>query len=451
MTSHDELRTLGLFEARAPRYTSYPPANHFADSVDSENVSKWIEAIPAGGRVSLYVHIPYCRRLCWFCACRTQGTATDRPLIPYMNNVYQELALIDQHLKADVEIAQIHLGGGTPTILPPDMLHDLGARLRAFRPLADDLEFSVEIDPTEVDEARITALRDIGMTRASIGVQDFDPTVQNAIGREQSYEQTRKVVNWLRAVGVNSLNMDILYGLPFQTRGRLVDSVQKVIDLQPDRVALYGYAHVPWMAKRQVMIPSDELPDAEARLDLFEAARKLFAWSGYAEIGIDHFAKSGDSMAIAAQNGTLRRNFQGYTVDPSDVLIGLGASAISRYPQGYAQNHSTSSRYATAVQEGALATVRGHEFSADDNLRADMIERLMCQFQVNLPDVAQAHDQPMDRLRSMVQPILHDFADWVMFENDVLTMTQEASLIARLVAQRLDAYAMPEGRHSRAL
>lgn len=451
MSSHDRLRELGLFDARVPRYTSYPPANHFGGSVSEDVHAGWISAVPAGARVSLYLHIPYCRRLCWFCACRTQGTATNRPLIPYLAYLKSELATVARLLRPDVVLSQIHLGGGTPTLLSPEMIRDLGKTLGAYRPWAEDIQFSVEIDPTEVDADRIAALVEIGMNRASIGVQDFDPVVQDAIGRAQSFAQTREVVDTLRAAGIGSLNMDILYGLPHQTRARMADSVQRVLSMHPDRVALYGYAHVPWMAKRQVMIPSDALPGAVERLDLFETARRLFVWDGYAEIGIDHFARPEDSLAAAARNGTLHRNFQGYTDDTADVLIGVGASAISRFPQGFAQNLSASSRYATAVESGRLATERGHAMSADDCLRADMIERLMCRFELDLPELATRHGVPVAHLRELTAGLRDRFAAHMTDQNDLIRLTENSRLIARLAAQCVDAYVVPEGRHSRAL
>ncbi len=451
MTSRDRLRQLGLFDARVPRYTSYPPANHFGETVSEETVAGWIGAIPPGAGISLYLHIPYCRRLCWFCACRTQGTSTDRPLVPYLATLKAELALIDRHLNPEVRIARIHLGGGTPTILPPAMLADLGAQLRAFRPWTGDIEFSVEIDPTEIDAARLDALTAAGMTRASIGVQDFDPAVQAAIGREQPFPLTRDVVDLIRGAGVTSLNMDILYGLPHQTRARMSDTVQRVLSLSPDRVALYGYAHVPWMAKRQVMIPTDSLPDAETRLDLFDTARRLFVWDGYEEIGIDHYARPGDSLAVAARNNALHRNFQGYTDDPAEILIGLGASAISRFPQGFAQNHSTSSRYARSIQDGQLATARGHRMSREDDLRSAMIEMLMCRFELDFAGLAERFAEPVPALRARSASLIDQFGAFIEDRGDSLRLTESARLIARLAAQHLDAYAMPEGRHSRAL
>ncbi len=451
MASLESLRKLGLFDARVPRYTSYPPANHFSGGVDNSTVAGWMQAIPTGSRVSLYLHIPYCRRLCWFCACRTQGTSTDRPLVPYLDMLITEMELVKAQLPQDVVISQIHLGGGTPTLLNPDMIAKLGAELATFRPWADDITFSVEIDPTEVDQARIDALKAIGMTRASIGVQDFDPVVQECIGRIQSYEQTRDVVDMLRAAGVRSLNMDILYGLPHQTRARMTDSVQKILSLGPDRVALYGYAHVPWMAKRQVMIPADALPDSEARLELFEIARRLFVWDGYREIGIDHYAREGDTMADADRTHSLRRNFQGYTDDTSEVLIGMGASAISRYPQGFAQNHSTSSKYGSAIQTGQLATIRGHNMSADDSLRSAMIEMIMCRFELDYGELSRRFDVKTTDIKAMCDALLKRFEPCIDVHANGFKITQSARLIARMVAQELDAYAMPEGRHSRVM
>lgn len=451
MTLVSKMRDIGLFDTRAPRYTSYPPANHFNDTVGPVTTQRWIREVPVGSRVSLYLHIPYCRRLCWFCACRTQGTATDRPLRPYLALLKAELALLGKILPRDVELSAIHLGGGTPTLLPPELLFDLGADLAEFRPWAKDIQVSVEIDPTEVDAARINALKQIGMTRASIGVQDFDPLVQEAIGRSQSFEQTRDVVTALRGAGIDSLNMDILFGLPHQTRTRLADSVQRVLSLAPDRVALYGYAHVPWMAKRQVMIPSDALPDAELRLELFDTARRLFIWDGYGEIGIDHFARAGDGLFEAERNGTLRRNFQGYTDDQTDTLIGLGASAISRFPQGYAQNISTSSRYASAIEEGHLATERGYQMSQDDTLRAAMIEELMCRFEISFDRLTRRTGATKAQVWGMTAELRDRFADHLEVTDRALKLTDGSRLIARMAAQTLDTFTMPEGRHSRAL
>uniref|UniRef100_UPI002621D4E3 radical SAM protein n=1 Tax=Aliiroseovarius sp. TaxID=1872442 RepID=UPI002621D4E3 len=278
MQTLTQLRRLGLFDARVPRYTSYPPATHFKPGFSADTVGDWISAIPADATISFYVHVPFCRRLCWFCACRTQGTANAEPVRAYVDTVKMELAQIGERLAPGVKIEHLHWGGGTPTLLRPEMITDLAAAIKDMAPLAEDAQFSVEIDPNEIDGDRLDALAASGMNRASIGVQDFDAGIQKTIGRIQGYDITRRAVEAIRDRGVTSLNADILYGLPDQSRASITESVQKLLSLNPDRVALYGYAHVPWMAKRQQMIPSDALPTPEERLELFETARELFLW-----------------------------------------------------------------------------------------------------------------------------------------------------------------------------
>ncbi|HHL22551.1 MAG TPA: coproporphyrinogen dehydrogenase, partial [Aliiroseovarius sp.] len=276
MSDLAQLKRLGLFDARVPRYTSYPTAPHFAGGVGPGQVTEWLSQIAPGSSVSAYVHIPFCRNLCWFCACRTQGTATAAPVAAYLETVKAELALAARHLAPGVTIEHLHLGGGTPTLLEPAMIADLTGAIFDMAPMAPGAQFSVEIDPNEIDDARLDALAAAGLNRASIGVQDFDPMIQEVIGRPQSYEVTRAAVEGLRARGISSLNADILYGLPHQDQARMQASVEKLIDLGPDRIALFGYAHVPWMARRQKLIPTEALPSPEARLELFELARALF-------------------------------------------------------------------------------------------------------------------------------------------------------------------------------
>ncbi|CAN0583352.1 unnamed protein product, partial [Ectocarpus sp. 12 AP-2014] len=245
----------------------------------------WIRSIPENGNTSLYLHVPFCRRLCWFCACRTQGTATLGPVEAYVGDLQRELALLRTVLPQGVRLSRLHWGGGTPTLLSPDLMKRLMDSIREVADFAEGYEFSVEIDPNEIDESRLDVLAASGMNRASIGVQDFDPQIQAAIGREQGYELTRDTVEMIRSRGVHSLNADILFGLPYQTNARITETVQKLLSFAPDRVALYGYAHVPWMAKRQQLLPSDALPSPQERLEMFETARRLFVWDGYDEIG----------------------------------------------------------------------------------------------------------------------------------------------------------------------
>ena len=285
MDTQTQLGKLGLFDAKVPRYTSYPTAPHFNRVVGPSHFSSWIKAIPEGAEVSLYVHVPFCRRLCWFCACRTQGTQSDKPVQAYLETLKTEIAMLGANLPRNVRLSRLHWGGGTPTLLSPGMMSELAGAIRDIAPFTDTTEFSVEIDPNEIDGARLDALAAAGMNRASIGVQDFDEEIQKSIGRLQGYDITRWAAEEIRARGVASLNADILYGLPHQTKARITESVQKLLSLNPDRVALYGYAHVPWMAKRQQMIPSDALPTPQERLALFDTARRLFLWDGYDEIG----------------------------------------------------------------------------------------------------------------------------------------------------------------------
>lgn len=451
MAVDSQLSRFGLFDARVPRYTSYPTAPHFSDAVGATEFAAWTGAIPAGSEISLYLHVPFCRRLCWFCACRTQGTATGEPVAAYVETLKAEIALLAAHLPEGVKLSRLHWGGGTPTLMSPAQITDLAAAVFAAVPLADGAEFSVEIDPNEIDDARLDALAAAGMNRASIGVQDFDPEIQAIIGRDQSYEVTKAAADALRARGIRSLNADILFGLPNQSKQRMADSVQKLLSLSPDRVALYGYAHVPWMARRQSMIPSDTLPRPEERLELFETARKLFLWDGYVEIGIDHFARPEDGLAVAAREGRLRRNFQGYTDDAAPTLIGLGASAISRFPQGYAQNVSPTGDYTKRIRRGEFATARGHAFTADDLLRGRMIEALMCDFRIDAAEIRKRFGIDELALQRMFREAAADFPGMVSVSAEGFEIPEHARPLTRMIARAFDAYDLSKAGHSPAI
>ena len=451
MDTHSQLARHGLFDARVPRYTSYPTVPHFGTTVGQTAFSEWIESIPAGSAISLYLHVPFCRRLCWFCACRTQGTQSIDPVIAYVQTLKRELALLGQRLAPAITLARLHWGGGTPTMIPPDLIRDLADAIFSLAPLAPGGEFSVEIDPNEVDAPRLDALAAVGMNRASIGVQDFDPEIQRTIGRDQSHDLTRSVVDMIRDRGVHSLNADILYGLPFQTTQRIAESVQKLLALSPDRVALYGYAHVPWMSRRQQMIPPDAIPKPEERLCLFETARRLFTWDGYAEIGIDHFARPNDGLAIAAATGHLRRNFQGYTDDTAPVLIGLGASSISRFPQGYAQNASGTSEHAKAIRAGRFSTRRGHAFAGEDQLRARIIEALMCDFRVSRAELLRDFATTPARLDDLFGAARSRFGDFFEVTAQGAAISAPGRPLTRMIVRTFDEYDHGTARHSAAV
>ncbi len=369
----------------------------------------------------------------------------------YVETLKAEIALLRRHLPKGISLSRLHWGGGTPTLLSADLMRGLADAIFDVAPMAADGEFSVEIDPNEIDDARLDALTAAGMNRASIGVQDFDPLIQKAIGREQSYQLTRDVAERIRARGVASLNADILYGLPFQTGPRISDSVQKLLTLSPDRVALYGYAHVPWMSRRQQMIPSDAMPTPEERLSLYETARELFLWDGYVEVGIDHFAKPEDGMAKALKAGTLRRNFQGYTDDTAPALIGLGASSISRFPQGFAQNASGTAQHTKAIREGEFSTHKGHRFSGEDLLRARIIEALMCDFRVSRSELLHGFDVTPARIETLFQSAASEFGDMVRVTDDGFFIPERARPLTRMIARAFDAYDNAKAKHSSAI
>ena len=451
MITKSRLADLGLFDTRVPRYTSYPTAPHFDAEFGAETYRAWIAGIAPGSQISLYVHVPFCRRLCWFCACRTQGTQKDAPVLAYLETLKEELAMLRQVLPEGVRLSRLHWGGGTPTLLSPGMMEELAGALANVAPLAEGAEFSVEIDPNEVDEARLDVLAAAGMNRASIGVQDFDPLIQDAIGRAQSYEITRDAVEMIRSRGIRSLNADILFGLPHQNRHRMTESVQKLLSLNPDRVALYGYAHVPWMARRQSMIPSESLPTPQERFDLFETARRLFVWDNYSEIGIDHFATPHDGLNQAQRAGRLRRNFQGYTDDTSDVLIGVGASSISRFPQGYAQNAPSTSAHTGKIRSGEFSTARGHAFRGDDPLRARMIEAIMCDFRVSTAELTSRFDVSRSELDRLYDRTNREFDSLLSVTPEGLSIPPEMRALTRLIARSFDAYELSKAGHSSAI
>jgi len=371
------------YAAPVPRYTSYPAAPHFHEGIGSETISSWMSTIPETDAISLYVHIPFCDRMCWFCGCHTQHVERYDPVKLYLKSLYAEIALVASKIGRQQTVARAHLGGGSPSLLKRDDLVDLKAMLAEHFNLTAKTEISVEFDPTDLGPERVADFIEFGVTRASLGVQDFDPKVQETINRLQSFEQTKAVIDHLRLGGVTSVNIDALYGLPYQTLETLEDTLAKVTDLSPDRIALFGYAHVPWVKPHQKLIPDEALPGVIERFRQARFAEGFLVNAGYVHIGFDHFARPGDDFAKAAQSRQLRRNFQGYTTDAASVLIGLGTSAISQYPEGYAQNTKNRHEYRRDIEQLNLPISRGIAVSSEDIVIAAAIEAFLCDFRLD--------------------------------------------------------------------
>ena len=434
-----------------PRYTSYPTAPHFHSGVDHAVAAGWLASLAPAERLSLYIHIPFCRSLCWFCGCHTRITGRDAPVQRYLASLRQEIGLVGTRLEGPRQIGHLHLGGGTPSLLHPDDLERLGEALHRYFSIAREAEIAVEIDPRTLDLDRAGALAKFGVNRVSLGVQDFDPSVQRAINREQTFGLTARVIDMLRGNGIGRFNIDLMYGLPLQSVGGMADTVGKAIELKADRISLFGYAHVPWLKKHQTMIDETMLPNAWQRWCQARSAMRQIVAAGYVAIGLDHFARPDDTLARAARQGALRRNFQGYTADPASALIGLGSSAIGSLPAGYVQNSVDANGYSAALQSGRLPIVRGLRLTREDRLRAGIIERLMCDLAVDFGVLCRTFDFASNHLDAVI-PRLEDLAADGLVEVDGrrLAVADEARLLVRTVAACFDAYLEPgvETRHA---
>ncbi|MGI6852415.1 oxygen-independent coproporphyrinogen III oxidase [Mesorhizobium sp. 1B3] len=437
----------------APRYTSYPTAPHFHAGISAGIHRGWLAALDPDATVSLYIHVPFCDRLCWFCACNTKQVRQYAPLLRYLEALHSEIETVATVLDGRARVGAVHYGGGSPTMLEPRDLIAVDEHLRSRFRFLPDAEIAVEIDANDMDEARFDALAAIGLSRASLGVQDFDPRVQKAINREQSFEDTRTVVEAVRRRGARSVNLDLLYGLPHQTEVSVASTAEQALALAPDRLALFGYAHVPWMKKHQAMIDEAVLPDPVERFRQFGRAASLISSAGYEAIGLDHFARPSDAMALASRERWLRRNFQGYTCDRADALIGLGASSVSQLPQGYVQNAPAAADYERRVLSEGLATVRGIELTAADRVRSWVIERLMC-------DLAFSRCELLTRFGEAASPILDEADHLAASDSDGLferrgnryAVTERGRLFVRSIAAAFDRYLQTgAGRHSAAV
>jgi oxygen-independent coproporphyrinogen III oxidase len=440
-------------QERLPRYTSYPTAPHFSPAVNENSYRDWLESIGPRRSMSLYLHVPFCRSMCWYCGCHTSVTRRNEPIAVYAAALRNEAQLVADALRHRARVTHIHFGGGTPTIMSPELFVDLIGALRHSYFVVPEAEIAVEIDPRTLSEPMTLALGYCGVARASLGVQSFDPKVQHAINRVQSFEQTATAARRLRQVGLRGINFDLIYGLPHQTVDSCLSTVARCVELRPDRFSVFGYAHVPSFKKHQRKIDEAVLPDSLERHLQSEAIADALESAGYVRIGLDHFALPTDSMVLAQREGRLRRNFQGYTDDSGDVLIGLGASAIGSLPQGFVQNAVSTRDYLQRMAEGRLATMKGYSFTQDDRFRADIIERIMCDFAVDLRHVSHRHGRNPEAAvvdQDRFGRLLDDGV--VSLESDVLKVNEETRFLVRSVASTFDAHlARTPGAHSRAV
>src|ERR1700737_3544451 len=442
----DELRVGEEFLARynrpGPRYTSYPTAPVWNDSFgpsDLERVHE--EAERARSPVSLYMHIPFCESLCLFCACSVIIQKDKRVAPPYLGVLKSEMERVSRSVSKEREVVQFHWGGGTPTYLTPEQIEDLFGAVRARFTFAADAEIWIEVDPRVTSREHLETLRRLGFNRLSMGIQDFHAEVQKAIHRIQPFELTRDLLFAARELGFDSINVDLIYGLPYQTPERFAHTVDQILELAPDRVALFSYAHVPWLTKQQGSFAA-HLPEGMQKFEIFRTGLLKFLEAGYLYIGMDHFAKAGDELAISQQNRTLHRNFQGYTTKAGADLYGMGGTAISGIQDAYAQNYRDIPSWEKAVAERGLATMRGYQLSNEDRLRRTVISRLLCHTIVIKEEIAREFGIDFDRYFADELARLETSRDdgLVSLKADEIRATWMGSIFIRNLAMVFDPY-----------
>ncbi|KJS38304.1 MAG: coproporphyrinogen III oxidase [Hyphomonas sp. BRH_c22] len=436
-----------------PRYTSYPTAADFAPAVGEGESRAWAAGVAPGSAISVYAHIPFCERLCWYCGCATTVPNGYGRIAAYVGVLHKEVDLWAEALGPHGGLAHLHLGGGSPNSLSADDMGGLIGHISRRFGLRPDAEIAMELDPRVLSEAQVKAMAAAGVNRVSLGVQTLSAQVQTAINRLQPREQVERVIACLNAAGISQHNMDLMYGLPGQTVSDVEEAAAFAVLHNAARVSVFGYAHVPWFAKHQAAIREDMLPDIAARFAQAEAASAILLDAGYVPVGLDHFARADDSLAIAASAGRLRRNFQGYTDDPCDTLVGLGTSSISQFSEGYVQNLKDRNAWRDEVEAGRLPSERGVVMTEDDRLRARAIERLMCDLRVDVNAVCaemgaapDALDDALETARFLVP------AGLCTVDRGVVTVPFDARVMLRTVAQCFDGRFKPAPRrHAKAV
>ena len=442
----EELRVSEEFLARynrpGPRYTSYPTAPVWNDSFGPDDLERvHEEAELARSPVSLYMHIPFCESLCLFCACNVIIQKDKRVAPPYLTVLKREMERVSRSVSKEREVVQFHWGGGTPTYLTPEQIEDLFGSVRARFTFAADAEIGIEVDPRVTSRDHLETLRRLGFNRLSMGIQDFHAEVQKAIHRIQPFELTRDLLFAARDLGFDSINVDLIYGLPYQTPERFAHTVDEILQLAPDRVALFSYAHVPWLKKQQGSFAA-HLPEGMQKFEIFRTGLLKFLEAGYLYIGMDHFAKPGDELAISQQKRTLHRNFQGYTTKAGADLYGMGVTAISGIQNAYAQNHRELAAWEKSVTERGIATMRGYRLSEDDRLRRAVISRLLCHTVIIKEEIAREFgiefDQYFAEELARLEPSRED--GLVLLEPGEIRTTWLGRIFIRNLAMVFDPY-----------
>ncbi|SFK08883.1 coproporphyrinogen III oxidase, anaerobic [Pseudovibrio ascidiaceicola] len=433
-----------------PRYTSYPTAPHFSEAVTPSLYGDWLESIPHDTPLSLYLHVPFCQEMCHYCGCNTKATRKIAPVLAYVELMLKEIDLVLKRLGTGRLVHHIHWGGGTPSLVPREAFLKIVEKLKDNFVFSEDIEHAIELDPRTVGDYLAETLKMAGITRTSLGVQDFDEDVQKQIGRIQPYKTVMKAVTALRNVGLNDINFDLMYGLPGQSEQTIRETVEYTKELAPGRVALFGYAHVPWFKKHQQLIKEENLPGANERIRLSDVSRDALVDAGYEVIGLDHFALPTDEMAIALKEGRLRRNFQGYTTDTADTLIGFGCSSIGFLPQGYVQTTPSAREWERMVVDDVLPIKKGIAVDKVDLCRAEIIMQLMTYYEVDYAATAEKHGLPVSEFDSIPAEMQEMIDDGVAtLEGTVVGVTDAGRRYVRVVAAAFDTYlATQQARHS---
>jgi len=442
------------FDIAGPRYTSYPTADRFVEAFGPDAYAQALASREVGGAqrpLSLYFHIPYCNTVCYYCACNKIITKDHSRSSRYLDYLEREMALVDSLLTGSRTVAQLHFGGGTPTFLNEAEMRRLWEGIGRYFTLIPDGEYSIEVDPRKVGREQVFLLRELGFNRMSIGVQDFDPVVQQAVNRVQTREETEAVLIAAREAGFHSVSFDLIYGLPHQTVARFEATLDAVIALAPDRLSLYSYAHLPRLFMPQRRIDEKMLPPAAEKLAILKRAIERLTDAGYVYIGMDHFAKPEDELAVAQREGRLHRNFQGYSTHAECDLVALGISSISKVGPYYAQNHKSEEPYYDALDRGELPTLRGVAMSADDVLRRSIIQALMCHFELSIDAVEEANLIDFRRYFAAELKELEEMAASGLVEigDRWITVLPKGRLLVRAIAMVFDRYLRADRERTR--